>query len=138
MTKTVGARINDKLHKNLLERCNKEGCTVSDFLKGNIEVALNGSYSSIEKEFENCTECDEEVHDTLRMINKHLHNAQYFVDSSEKTGKPIKAELCWPENDDEGFFDEKPSGPGGNTTPKENTTKIIFDSELKPKVTVIG
>jgi hypothetical protein len=42
MTKTVSARINDKVHDEMRDRCNIVGCTVNDFLNGAIELALTG------------------------------------------------------------------------------------------------
>lgn len=43
MTKTVSARIDDKVHDEIRDRCNIAGCTVNDFLNGAIELALTGS-----------------------------------------------------------------------------------------------
>lgn len=43
MSKTVSARIEKERHLQLVERCNKIGCTINDYLNGAIELALNGS-----------------------------------------------------------------------------------------------
>lgn len=43
MSKTVSARIEKEKHLQLVERCNKIGCTINDYLNGAIELALNGS-----------------------------------------------------------------------------------------------
>lgn len=41
-TKTISARIPEKVHANILERCNSEGCTVNYFLNKGIEFILEG------------------------------------------------------------------------------------------------
>ena len=43
MTKTVSTRIDDKVHEEILTRCNREGCTVAYFLEAAIQLALTGS-----------------------------------------------------------------------------------------------
>jgi len=43
MSKTVSARITKEIHDELIEMCNKVGCTVNDYLNGAIELALTGS-----------------------------------------------------------------------------------------------
>ena len=42
MTKTISARIPDDVHAELLERCNREGCTVNYFLNKAIEFIFDG------------------------------------------------------------------------------------------------
>ncbi len=43
MSKTVSARITKEAHDKLIEKCNRIGCTINDYLNGAIELALNGS-----------------------------------------------------------------------------------------------
>jgi len=43
VSKTVSARITKETHDELIEMCNKVGCTVNDYLNGAIELALTGS-----------------------------------------------------------------------------------------------
>ena len=43
MTKTVSARIPNKRHDELRERCNQLGCTINEFLDHAIEFALGGT-----------------------------------------------------------------------------------------------
>ena len=43
MSKTVSARIPGRVHDNLIEKCNRIGCTVNEYLIGAIELALDGS-----------------------------------------------------------------------------------------------
>jgi len=38
----VSARISDKVHEEIIDRCNKEGCTVNNFLNCAIELVLVG------------------------------------------------------------------------------------------------
>jgi hypothetical protein len=42
LPKTVSARIESDLHEELIERCNKLGCRVSDYVKASIEITLYG------------------------------------------------------------------------------------------------
>ena len=41
-TKTVSARIPEDVHADILDRCNREGCTVNRFLNCAIELAITG------------------------------------------------------------------------------------------------
>jgi hypothetical protein len=41
LPKTVSTRIENDLHQELVDRCNKVGCRVSDFVKASIELALH-------------------------------------------------------------------------------------------------
>ena len=75
---------------------------MNDFIKDAIELKLNGSNS-----FENCTDCDDLVHENLRNIIYNIHGSELSFVTSDKTGKPIQAELSWPDNDDEGFFEKE-------------------------------
>ena len=46
-TKTISARIPEDVHADILDRCNREGCTVNHFLNCAIELAITG-YSDFE------------------------------------------------------------------------------------------
>ena len=41
MSKTVSTRLPTKTHEELLERCNKQGCTMSEFVENAIYFALH-------------------------------------------------------------------------------------------------
>jgi len=41
VSRTVSARIPNKLHEEIRERCNKVGCSINDFLEASLEFALN-------------------------------------------------------------------------------------------------
>jgi len=41
LSKTVSARIPNKLHEELCERCNKVGCSINDFIQGSLELVIN-------------------------------------------------------------------------------------------------
>ena len=41
-TKTISARIPEDVHADILDRCNREGCTVNHFLNCAIELAIKG------------------------------------------------------------------------------------------------
>ena len=43
MTKTVSARLPIDNHQELLERCNKAGCTVNEWLNAAVDYLLTGS-----------------------------------------------------------------------------------------------
>jgi hypothetical protein len=57
MTKTVFARISDKMHEQLRNRCNMIGCTINDYLVGSLELVMN---DSTEYELGNFEDKDEE------------------------------------------------------------------------------
>jgi len=40
MSKTVSARISNKTHEELRERCNRLGCTINEFIEHAIEFAM--------------------------------------------------------------------------------------------------
>jgi len=40
MTNTVSARISRELHEEMIENCNKRGCSVNDYIKNAIENQL--------------------------------------------------------------------------------------------------
>lgn len=41
LPKTVSTRTENDVHDDLMDRCNKVGCRVSDYVKATIEFALN-------------------------------------------------------------------------------------------------
>jgi len=43
MTKTVSARIPNQSHENILERCNRVGCTINEWLNACIDYLLTNS-----------------------------------------------------------------------------------------------
>ena len=43
MSRTVSARIPKDLHEELVERCNRVGCAIADFIHAAIEFAMYGS-----------------------------------------------------------------------------------------------
>ena len=43
MTKTVSARISNKIHSELIERCNKSGCTINEWINEAIQFTFSGS-----------------------------------------------------------------------------------------------
>ena len=43
MSKTVSARIPNKNHEALRERCNQLGCTINEYIEHAVEFALDGS-----------------------------------------------------------------------------------------------
>ncbi len=43
MTKTVSARIPNKSHEELVERCNKSGCTINEWLNAAVEYLFTHS-----------------------------------------------------------------------------------------------
>ena len=43
MSKTVSARIPNKNHDTLRERCNQLGCTINEYIEHAIEFAMDGS-----------------------------------------------------------------------------------------------
>ena len=43
MSKTVSARIPNKSHEEILERCNRVGCSINEWLNSGIDYLLTGS-----------------------------------------------------------------------------------------------
>lgn len=43
MSRTVSARLPNKRHDELRERCNQLGCTINEFIEHAIEFAMNGA-----------------------------------------------------------------------------------------------
>ena len=43
MSRTVSARIPNEAHDKLLERCNRSGCTINEWLNASIDYLLTGS-----------------------------------------------------------------------------------------------
>ena len=100
-TKTTSIRLEKSKLKEIDEKCEGLGCNRNDFIKNAVNEKLVGSSSL----FKDCTDCDPQVHDSMMLLFQNIHDAEYTIFDSEKTGKPIKAVLIWPENDDEGFLD---------------------------------
>ena len=46
MSKTVSARISNNTHDKLLEKCNKSGCTINDYLNKFIEKIVNDDFDT--------------------------------------------------------------------------------------------
>ena len=42
MSRTVSSRIPIDLHEEILERCNKAGCSINDFVKESLEFTISG------------------------------------------------------------------------------------------------
>jgi hypothetical protein len=42
LPKTVSARIENSVHDDLVEKCNRLGCRISDYVKASIEIMLYG------------------------------------------------------------------------------------------------
>jgi len=62
MSRTVSSRIPNDLHEELVERCNRVGCTIADFIQAAIEFAM---YGSTEFDFG-----DEEESDEIKQLSK--------------------------------------------------------------------
>lgn len=125
-TRTTSIRLKDEIVDEIDSKCAKLGCCRNDYIKDAIETKLDGhgAYSK-ENKFQNCTECDEEVHKAMKKIVDNIHEADYSLADSEKTGKPIKAELTWPDNDDEGFLEKEWQKRQNREEPKP--TLVLLD-----------
>ena len=65
MSKTVSARISNKNHQELLQRCNKVGCTVNEWINEAIQYLLT---NSSEFDFDGEEELEENNIPTLTKI----------------------------------------------------------------------
>jgi len=43
MSRTVSARLPNRTHERLLERCNRSGCTINEWINACIDYLLTGS-----------------------------------------------------------------------------------------------
>ena len=67
MSRTVSARISKELHEELRDRCNKVGCSISDFLEASIGFILSGH-----SEFDFGDEEDQESEVIINEKNKEI------------------------------------------------------------------
>jgi len=66
LSKTVSARIPNKLHTELCERCNKIGCSINDFIQGSLELVIN---DTTDFDFGGKEESDQPPTPKLEVIN---------------------------------------------------------------------
>ena len=71
------------MHQELIDRCNKVGCRVSDFIKASVEFSLYGTV-----EFDFGRSWDEDESEEVSKQDQALR-VQYHVDSSEKEDDDI-------------------------------------------------
>jgi len=63
MTKTISSRIDNRTHNELIERCNKLGCNINEFIGESVKFLLTN-----ESDFE--FDVDEEIEPTPKIIVK--------------------------------------------------------------------
>lgn len=78
MTKTVSARIDNAMHKTLVDRCNIVGCSINGYLKGCTELALTGT-----------TECD-----LGDMGELECNNSSNTKDKDNAAGQQLTSEMA--------------------------------------------
>jgi len=75
MTKTVSARIPNSKHEELVERCNKVGCTINEWLNAAIDYMFT---SSSDFDFGDEEE-DEESNELVDESNNHAKKPEVHV-----------------------------------------------------------
>ena len=93
-TKTASIRLEKSKFKEIDEKCGLSGCNRNDFIKNAIENQLNRSYQA-QNRFSNCSNCDEESHETFKMIIEKIHDADYHRLDEDDSGRPLHAEIDW-------------------------------------------
>ena len=94
MSKTVSSRLPKETHERLHECCNNMGITINDFVKEAVENKLNGS-DSINNQFQNCTECDNEIHEMYKKVIDSIHDADSAGYNDDSKGRPLNFEAQW-------------------------------------------
>ena len=91
-TKTASIRLAKTKFQEIDSRCFSMGCNRNDFIKNAIEKQLNGHNSDL---FQNCTTCDEEVHNSLRKIIRSLHESDSYNLEEDDDGRPLRFSAEW-------------------------------------------
>ena len=74
------------MHQELLDRCNKVGCRVSDFIKASIEFSL---YSTVEFDFGRSWDEDDHEDEPEESSKQDKSLRLCHVDSTEKENEDI-------------------------------------------------
>ena len=73
MSRTVSSRIPKDLHEELVERCNRVGCTIADFIQAVIEFAMYGetNFDFGEEETETVDQFKKDEPNPNKPLNNH-------------------------------------------------------------------
>lgn len=85
--KTVSIKLSKEDFEEFLENCNNNGQCMSEKLRELIKINSDA--------FENCTNCDEESHNTLRKLFKTLHDHDALSLLEDDDGRPLELEVSW-------------------------------------------
>ena len=70
MSKTVSARIDNRTHNELRERCNKLGCNINEFVGESVKLLLyNESDFDFEPEDEESSEMESEPKPKIKIVD---------------------------------------------------------------------
>ena len=93
LPKTVSARIENDMHEDLADKCNKLGCRMNDFIKASVEFCLYGSVN-----FDFGDEEDDEGQDSSKATESpRVHYLEPHKSNASKPALPVKIRLV--END---------------------------------------
>jgi len=89
--KTVSTKLSKEDFEEFQENCNDNGQCMSERLRELIKMNTNSN----SKPFENCTNCDEETHETLRKISNLLHESDSYSLDEDDNGRPLRFNVEW-------------------------------------------
>ena len=98
MSKTVSARIAMELHEELVERCNRVGCTIADFIQAAIEFAMYGNteFDFGDEESETVDNAKKDELDSSKSNNNH-EGKKPVIHLYWENGKLVQGETTWEE-----------------------------------------
>jgi len=89
--KTVGTKLDNSEYEIFEFCCNEKGLTKSEQLRD----LIKGFVDNKTEPFKDCTNCDEEVHNTLRKISDLLHESENYIVTEDDDGRPIEFTTYW-------------------------------------------
>jgi len=93
--KTVSTKLSKEDFEEFQEICKNNGQCMSERLRDLIKMKTNSNSDIIPK---TCTNCDEEVHNTLRKISNILHDSIELEITEDDDGRPTKFTTYWDYN----------------------------------------
>ncbi len=92
MSRTVSSRIPKDLHEELVERCNRVGCTIADFIQAAVEFAMYGStefdFGDEQDDTEERTDKESKEIPTANVKKISYDNGKTWIDLSKKDEIP--------------------------------------------------
>ena len=94
--KTVGTKLDNSEYEEFENYCDENGLTKSEQLRTLIKNYGDKKLSNSNSDpYKHCTNCDEEVHNTLRKVSKLLHESENYSLKEDVNGRPIEFTTYW-------------------------------------------